>query len=67
MQYLNDLEIAVLTKDDVKIYNLDGDEIKRDIETIEWNMEAAEKCGYEHFMLKEICEQPKALGSYNFV
>ncbi len=62
VQYLNDLEIAVLTKDDVKIYNLDGDEIKRDIETIEWNMEAAEKCGYEHFMLKEICEQPKALG-----
>ncbi len=61
VQYLEDLEVATLSQDEVHIYNLDGDEIKREIQTIEWNMEAAEKCGFEHFMLKEICEQPKAL------
>lgn len=61
VQYLEDLEIATITKDEVHIYNLEGDEIKREITTIDWDMEAAEKCGFEHFMLKEICEQPKAL------
>ncbi len=62
VQYLNDLEVAVLSKDSVHIYNLEGEEVSRPSETIDWDMEAAEKCGYEHFMLKEICEQPKALG-----
>ena len=62
VQYLNDLEVAVLSKDSVHIYNLEGEELSRPCETIDWDMEAAEKCGYEHFMLKEICEQPKALG-----
>ncbi|WP_332448445.1 glutamine--fructose-6-phosphate transaminase (isomerizing) [Sphaerochaeta sp.] len=61
VQYLEDLEVATLTCDEVHIYTLDGDEVKREIQTIEWDMEAAEKCGFEHFMLKEICEQPKAL------
>lgn len=61
VQYLEDLEVATLTQHEVHIYNLDGDEIEREIQTIDWDMEAAEKCGFEHFMLKEICEQPKAL------
>ncbi len=61
VQYLKDLEIATLQSNEVHIYNIEGEEIEREIETIEWDMEAAEKCGFEHFMLKEICEQPKAL------
>ena len=48
---------------DLKItfYNLDGDEITREMTQIEWNAEAAEKGGFEHFMMKEIHEQPKAV------
>ena len=61
VQYLEDLDVAVITEDDVKIYNLDGERQERSVQHIEWDMEAAEKCGFEHFMLKEICEQPKAL------
>lgn len=52
VQYLEDLEVATLTQHEVHIYNLDGDEIEREIQTIDWDMEAAEKCGFEHFMLK---------------
>lgn len=61
VQYLEDLDVAVITSDDVQIYNLDGDRLERPVQHIDWDMEAAEKCGFEHFMLKEICEQPKAL------
>ena len=43
------------------LYNLDGDEITREMTQIEWNAEAAEKGGFEHFMMKEIHEQPKAV------
>jgi len=60
--YLEDDEIAVLTADDVKIYNaLDKEEIKKEVFTVNWDISAAEKGGYEHFMMKEIEEQPKAL------
>lgn len=59
--YLEDDEIVVLNKDDVKIYNTDKDEIKKDVFTINWDVSAAEKGGYEHFMMKEMEEQPKAL------
>ncbi len=59
--YVGDLEIAKLTKGDVKFYNIDREEIEKPLTEIKWNAEAAEKAGYEHFMLKEIHEQPKAV------
>lgn len=59
--YLEDDEIVMLTKDDVKVYNIDKEEIKKDVFTVDWDVSAAEKGGYEHFMIKEIEEQPKAL------
>ena len=55
------MEIARLTPDGVTFYNLDGDEITKDLVEIKWNAEAAEKAGFEHFMMKEIHEQPKAV------
>lgn len=58
--YLEDGDIAHVTADDVAIYN-DGQRISRDVEEISWDAEAAEKGGYEHYMLKEIHEQPTAL------
>lgn len=61
MIYLDDREIAVLTKDSFKILNLDGNEKKKKIHTIKWSAEAAQKSGYKHFMLKEIYEQPRAI------
>ena len=59
--YLEDNEIVVLKKDSVKVYNLDREEVKKDVFTVNWDISAAEKGGYEHFMMKEIEEQPKAL------
>ena len=58
---LNDGEIAVVKKDSVKITNRKGEVIDKKIFNVNWNAEAAEKGGYEHFMLKEINEQPKAV------
>ena len=55
------LELAKLTKGEVTFYNLDGEEIQKEMKTIDWDAEAAEKSGYEHFMLKEIHEQPKVV------
>ena len=54
-------ETVVLTKDDIKIYNEDGKVVKRDVFHVTWDADAAEKEGYEHFMLKEIHEQPKGI------
>lgn len=59
--YINDNEIGVLKPDSIEIFDLDGTSISRDTETIEWTLEAAEKAGYEHFMLKEIHEQPTSI------
>ena len=59
--YIGNMEIARLTPDGVTFYNLDGDEITKDLVEIKWNAEAAEKAGFEHFMMKEIHEQPKAV------
>lgn len=59
--YLEDDEIVVLKKDSVKVYNTDKEEIEKEVFTVDWDVSAAEKGGYEHFMLKEIEEQPKAL------
>ena len=54
-------EIVEIKKDSVKIMDIDGNEIKRDITHIEWDLEAASKGGYEYFMEKEIFEQPEVL------
>ena len=60
---LEDNEIAILSPGDVKIFNIKNPEIpiKKEIQEIEWSIDAAEKKGYEHFMLKEIFEEPEAL------
>lgn len=58
---LEDHEIAVLDKNGVKLYTTDGDEITKDIYHVTWSEDAAEKGGFEDFMLKEIHEQPKAI------
>ena len=59
--YIGNMELARLTKGAVAFYNLDGEEIQKEMKTIEWDAEAAEKSGYEHFMLKEIHEKPKVI------
>lgn len=58
---LNDGEMAVLTKDSINITNRQGEPVTKKVFEVNWNAEAAEKGGYEHFMLKEIHEQPKAV------
>lgn len=58
---LNDGEFAVITKDSVSVSDRDGNPINKKVFHVNWNAEAAEKGGYEHFMLKEIHEQPKAI------
>lgn len=59
--YVQNMEIAVLRKEGIHFYSIDLDEIQKEPTHIEWDSEAAEKGGYEHFMLKEIYEQPKAV------
>lgn len=59
--YIGNMEMACLKNNDVKFYNIDGEEIGKDITHVEWDAEAAEKGGFEHFMMKEIHEQPKAV------
>lgn len=54
-------EILVVTKDDIKIFDENGNRVQRDVFHVTWDADAAEKGGYEHFMLKEIHEQPKGL------
>ncbi|MEE0258092.1 MAG: glutamine--fructose-6-phosphate transaminase (isomerizing) [Coprococcus comes] len=59
--YIGNLEMAKISKDGIIFYNLDGEEIQKEMKTIEWDAEAAEKAGFEHFMMKEIHEQPRAV------
>lgn len=59
--YLEDREIAVLTKNEYRVFDLNGLEKKKKIHVINWSAEAAQKGGYRHFMLKEIYEQPRAI------
>lgn len=59
--YIDNMEIAELTREEVYFYDIDRNEIEKELVEIKWNEEAAEKGGYEHFMLKEIFEQPKAV------
>ena len=58
---LKDQEIAVLTREGVAFYDQELEPITKEIERVQWDVAAAEKGGYEHFMMKEICEQPEAL------
>ncbi|MBP5273132.1 MAG: glutamine--fructose-6-phosphate transaminase (isomerizing), partial [Clostridia bacterium] len=59
--YIDNMEMAHLKKGGVEFFNIDGDPIEKELVEIKWDAEAAEKGGYEHFMLKEIHEQPKAV------
>ena len=59
--YIGNQEMAHVKKGEITFYNLDGEEIEKELKTIEWDAEAAEKAGIEHFMMKEIHEQPKAV------
>ena len=59
--YIDNLEIARLTPDSIEFFNIDREPVEKQAATIEWDAEAAEKGGYEHFMMKEIHEQPAAV------
>jgi glutamine---fructose-6-phosphate transaminase (isomerizing) len=59
--YIGNLELARLMPGEAHFFNLDGDEIEKQTTEIKWDAEAAEKAGFEHFMMKEIHEQPKAV------
>lgn len=59
--YMENEEIVCLSKENIRFFNIDGDSLEKTPTTIDWDIDAAEKGGYEHFMLKEIYEQPKAV------
>ncbi len=59
--YIDNEEIAVLTRSDVSFFSIDGDPITKELSHVDWDANAAEKGGYPHFMLKEMYEQPKAV------
>ena len=59
--YIGNMEIAKLEKGNVTFYNIDSEVIEKPLTEIKWDAESAEKGGYEHFMLKEIHEQPKVI------
>ena len=59
--YIGNLEMARVRKGEITFFNLDGDEVEKQPKVIEWDAEAAEKAGFDHFMIKEIHEQPKAV------
>ena len=59
--YIGNMEMARVRKGEITFYNLDGEEIQKNMKVIDWDAEAAEKAGFEHFMMKEIHEQPKAV------
>ena len=59
--YIGNLEMARLDEGKATFFDLNGDEVEKELVTIDWDAEAAEKGGYEHFMMKEIHEQPKVV------
>ena len=59
--YIGNMEIGVLSAGQVAFYNIDGDQIEKELTEIKWDAQAAEKAGFEHFMIKEIHEQPRAV------
>lgn len=58
---LEDKEVAVMTKDSVKVFNSLGASVKKEVFKVNWDVEAAEKGGFEHFMMKEMYEEPKVI------
>ncbi|WP_425447613.1 glutamine--fructose-6-phosphate transaminase (isomerizing) [Dethiothermospora halolimnae] len=58
---LDDGEMAVIKKNEIELMNIEGDKIDKEVFNVTWDVESAEKGGYDHFMIKEIYEQPKAL------
>ena len=58
---LDDDQIARLTKKSVELFDINGNKVEKDVYNVEWDVEAAEKGGYDHFMQKEINEQPKVV------
>lgn len=58
---LEDKEVAVLTKDSVKVFNSLGAPVEKEVFKVDWDVEAAEKGGYEHFMMKEMYDEPKVI------
>ncbi|WP_435346393.1 glutamine--fructose-6-phosphate transaminase (isomerizing) [Haloarchaeobius sp. HRN-SO-5] len=60
--YIEDEDVVTVSDDGFEVTDLDGDPVDPDRETVDWNPEAATKKGYDHFMLKEIHEQPHAVG-----
>lgn len=59
--YIDNLEMARMTKDAIEFYDLNGDRVEKEPTEIRWDAKSAEKGGFEHFMMKEIHEQPKAM------
>ncbi|MCR5302532.1 MAG: glutamine--fructose-6-phosphate transaminase (isomerizing) [Lachnospiraceae bacterium] len=59
--YIGNLEMAEINAGEVTFYNLDGDKIEKELTSIEWDAQAAERGGFEHFMMKEIHEQPQVV------
>ncbi len=59
--YMENEEVVQLKKDELKFFSVDQEEVQKESVTIEWDADAAEKAGYEHFMLKEMYEQPKTV------
>jgi glutamine---fructose-6-phosphate transaminase (isomerizing) len=61
--YLEDGEMAVLTEEGYQIYSLKGSEVTKEVTRVDWDLDAIEKSGYDHFMMKEITEQPETLAN----
>lgn len=59
--YIGDGEIAVMKPEGVQLFNAAGEELSREVSVVNWSIDAAEKGGYDHFMMKEIKEQPEAI------
>lgn len=59
--YMDNQEVAALRRDGIRFFSVDEEEVTKEPVTIDWDADAAEKAGYEHFMLKEIYEQPKTI------
>lgn len=59
--YMENEELVCLSREHIRFFNIDGEPLEKTPVTIDWDIDAAEKGGYEHFMLKEIYEQPKAV------
>ena len=64
--YIDNLEIARLTPDSIEFFDTDKESVQHEASTIEWDTEAAEKGGFEHFMMKQIHEQPAAVPGIRF-